>query len=158
MQWRSERGDSRTQRRNATPRSAARFTAIVRQKEMITTYYAVCVAILAAGLFRGNAWPRTRSTRQIAGTALFWISVAGLVGALALVVAIVGIAAVFDERTDLTNGFDNLFSVSRQIASTCTALALAGHTVVFLGSRGKSTQDAEPNPAYDVATRAAHED
>ena len=109
---------------------------------MIMIYYAIGVAILIAGLVRGAAWPRTRAATQIAGVGLFWASVAGLLGVLALAVSIVGIAIVFDERTDAVNGFDQLFIAARYLVLACTAIAVAGHAFVMNGTK----QDAEHHP------------
>ena len=108
---------------------------------MIMIYYSIGVAILIAGLIRGVARPRKLPASQSARVALFWASAAGLLGVLACAIAIIGIAAVFDERTDSVNGFDHLFRISRYLIAGCIAIAVAGHTIAFLGPK----QDAEQN-------------
>ncbi len=110
---------------------------------MITIYYSTCVAILILGIIRGTAWPRTQSMRQNVGVGLFWISIPGILGVVTAVVAVIGSAAVFDERTDSVNAFDYLLGISRQVVLVCTALAVIGHIFLFLSPKQKSAQDAE---------------
>ena len=76
----------------------------------------------------GNSWP---------GDPLF-----ANVGKLA-VVAIIGIASVFDERTDSVNRFDHLLTLCRYIVLTMIALAAVGQAIVFPGARQKPKANAE---------------
>ena len=108
---------------------------------MTMIYYSMGVAILIMGLIRGVARPRTRSAPQVASSALFWASAAGLLGVVTSVVAVIGITAVFDERTDSVNGFDHLLTMSQFFVLGCTAIAVAAHIVVFSGSKQDAEQD-----------------
>jgi hypothetical protein len=120
-------------------------------------YYSLGVAVLILGLICGSAVSCRSSACQVVRVGLFWVSVAGLLGVVATVAAIIGISAVFDERTDFVNAFDHLFAVSRHIVLLCMGLAVAGHAIVFLGSKQKSTQDAEQIPAGDRLGAAPEE-
>ena len=94
---------------------------------MMTVCYGIGVIILVLGLVRGAPWPAMRTLPTLGRMALFWVSALGLAAVLAAVVALVGTASRFDERTDAANGFDTLLTVSRPVAAVCCALALAAH-------------------------------
>lgn len=99
---------------------------------MKTIYYGLCGVVFVMGLLRGTSRPSTRSAQSIIATVLFWVCVLGIAGFLASVAAIIGIAAMFDERTDSTNGFDTLFAIGRRVVGTSCVLALVGHGITVL--------------------------
>lgn len=121
-------------------------------EEMNVIFYALSFGVLVAGLLRGTAYPATRSIGAVVVSALFWISLVGLASLTTNLIAIFGIAAVFDERSSGSpNGFDRLFAISWQMALVCTVLAIVAHAAAFSRSTKRATNhtvtSAGANPA-----------
>jgi hypothetical protein len=104
---------------------------------MIAILYLLCLGALIGGLCHGTPRMSKDSSRAAAETLLFWGSVLGLFALLVSLLAIVGIAHVFNESEDKPSIYDALFDAGRYIGWFCGACAGIGHLLLLFWKTGK---------------------
>lgn len=87
--------------------------------------------VLVTGVMRGTSRIRVNLAGARIAFALFWVSALGLAAAFAWVIAVVIVIKQFDEQSDLRSAFDIVVYISWNAALGATAIALAGHALLW---------------------------